>query len=191
LVCRQFDKLLTNQGTFLKACLGRVQRSQIYTNTILKREVKYPVSLYMDRQPQINPTMRMILVDWMADVRDEFALMPATMHLSIRLLDRLLHTVAVPRKELQLAGAACIMLASKVEESSHTPTVDELQYLCDNTYTHDQLRNMEQALLTKLNFGVLSPTGYNALEYFLHEFRSQFNEHAFFFANVCIRCIIG
>src|SRR5688572_28033644 len=92
------------QGTYLRHCEGRVERGALY-RWLVMRESKYLIRNYMHNQPQINATMRSILVDWMVDVREEFRLLPSSMYLSIRLLDRLLHTVSAPRKELQLAGA--------------------------------------------------------------------------------------
>lgn len=79
-----------------------------------KREQKYAVGDYMLTQPQINATMRGILVDWMADVNAEFEQADETLFLAVRLVDRLLAAVAVPRKELQLAGCVCVLVAAKV-----------------------------------------------------------------------------
>jgi hypothetical protein len=172
------------QGTYLAICIGRVTRGAAYRQ-YRDAEQKYAVSDYMHTQPQINATMRSILVDWMVDVREEFGLLESSMYLSIRLLDRLLHTVAVPRRELQLVGSACILVASKLEEV-RPPTVDDLQYLCDGTYTHDQIRQMEGALLDKLQFAMHCPTVWSALEFFYAEFNSpnQFDQTAIYFANV-------
>ncbi len=113
MLCRVDALWCAAKGGYLRACEERVQRAFIYRQ-YRSRELKYPVSNYMHTQPQINATMRSILVDWMVDVREEFGLLESSLFLSIRLLDRLLHTVPVPRKELQLAGSACILVAAYV-----------------------------------------------------------------------------
>ncbi len=77
---------------------------------------------------------------------------------------------------------------SKVEECK-PPTVDDLQYLCDGTYSHEQIRQMEHALLEKLQFAVLCPTLWSSLEFFLNEHKTLFDRTEYFFANVC-RCSV-
>jgi len=66
----------------------------------------------------LTPQMRMIVISWMVEVADEFALQPETLHLAVGLLDRFMSvTVAaaqgVPRTVLQMVATACIMVAAK------------------------------------------------------------------------------
>ncbi|PQP93049.1 hypothetical protein Pyn_14330 [Prunus yedoensis var. nudiflora] len=71
---------------------------------------------YMALQPEINPKMRSILVDWLIEVHHKFELMPETLYLTINLIDRFLSVKVVPRRELQLVGISSMLLASKYEE---------------------------------------------------------------------------
>lgn len=43
---------------------------------------------YMGHQPEINSKMRLILVDWMVEVADEYKLDPETLFLSVNFIDR-------------------------------------------------------------------------------------------------------
>ena len=70
----------------------------------------------MDSQPEINPSMRAILVDWLVDVHNKFELSPETFYLTINIIDRFLATKIVPRRELQLVGIGAMLIASKYEE---------------------------------------------------------------------------
>ncbi|GAB4816531.1 hypothetical protein N2152v2_003577 [Parachlorella kessleri] len=71
---------------------------------------------YIRCQPDINPKMRAILVDWLIDVSLKFKLAPETLYLATSYLDRFLQKRAVQRSSLQLVGIAALHIASKYEE---------------------------------------------------------------------------
>lgn len=70
----------------------------------------------MGSQPDINPKMRSILIDWLIEVHRKFELTPETLYLTINIVDRYLSVKTIPRKELQLVGISAMLLASKYEE---------------------------------------------------------------------------
>jgi cyclin B len=71
---------------------------------------------YMGSQPEINPKMRAILVDWLVEVAHKFELMPESFYLTIYIIDRFLSLQAVSRRELQLVGVSAMLIACKYEE---------------------------------------------------------------------------
>ena len=71
---------------------------------------------YIDSQPEINESMRAILVDWRIDVHRKFELSPETLYLTINIVDRFLAIKIVSRRELQLVGISAMLMASKYEE---------------------------------------------------------------------------
>lgn len=71
---------------------------------------------YMESQPEINESMRAILVDWLVDVHKKFDLSLETLYLTINIIDRFLAIKKVPRVELQLVGISAMLMASKYEE---------------------------------------------------------------------------
>lgn len=116
------------------------------------REMRHRVAPhFLQAQHEINCSMRGILVDWLVEVGEEYHLQQETLHLSINYIDRFLAHVPVTRSKLQLVGVGCMLVASKYEDLS-PPTVEDLVYISDNTYTRDEVLKMEGAVLLRLNF---------------------------------------
>jgi hypothetical protein len=76
-----------------------------------------PNHLYLHHtQQEVDAHKRLVLVDWLIEVVDEFLLSQESLYLAISLLDRFLSLHAVPRCQLQLLGVTCLWVASKYEE---------------------------------------------------------------------------
>ncbi|MGH0117042.1 UNVERIFIED_CONTAM: hypothetical protein FKN15_028154 [Acipenser sinensis] len=71
-----------------------------------------PKISYMKKQPDITNSMRLILVDWLVEVGEEYKLRSETLYLAVNYLDRFLSCMAVLRGKLQLVGTAAVLLAS-------------------------------------------------------------------------------
>lgn len=113
----------------------------------------------------LTPQMRMIVVSWMVEVCDEFALQPETLHLAVVLLDRFLSATVphgVPRDVLQMVAVACIMVAAKDLEVNH-PDVGQLTAIAANCFTAQDLLRMERVLLESIDFKITNQTGYSFL----------------------------
>ncbi|WKY02646.1 hypothetical protein Q1695_016146 [Nippostrongylus brasiliensis] len=122
------------------------------------REVKVrPKSNYMSRQDDINSEMRAILVDWLSDVVQEYKMHQETLHLAVSLVDRTLSRLRTNRERLQLIGTTAIMIASKYEEI-YPPELKEFVYITSDTYTSEQILQMERIVLNELRFDVGTPT---------------------------------
>lgn len=67
-------------------------------------------------QQEVDAHKRLVLVDWLIEVVDEFHMSQETLYLGISLLDRFLSLQAVPRCQLQLLGVTCLWVAAKYEE---------------------------------------------------------------------------
>jgi cyclin A len=110
--------------------------------------------------------MRTILVDWLAEVAEEFRLHVQTLHRAVGYVDRFLSSMAVIRGKLQLVGVTCLMLAAKYEEVS-APIVDDYVFITDNTYSRGQVLRMEHVILRVLAFDLGGCTAFSFLERFL------------------------
>lgn len=121
---------------------------------------------YMRKQPDITNCMRVILVDWLVEVCQEYKLCNETIFLAVNYMDRFLSCMSVLRGKLQLVGTAAIMLAAKYEEI-YPPEVDEFVYITDDTYTKKQLLRMEHLLLKVLSFDMTVPTTHQFLRQFI------------------------
>ncbi|KAG8136797.1 hypothetical protein E2320_005355, partial [Naja naja] len=127
-------------------------------NYLRDAEVRYrPRPCYMRKQPDITSGMRAILVDWLAEVGEEYKLQTETLYLAVNYLDRFLSCMSVLRGKLQLVGTAAILLAAKYEEI-YPPEVEEFVYITDDTYSKKQLLRMEHLLLKVLAFDLTVPT---------------------------------
>ncbi|KAK4377235.1 hypothetical protein RND71_003531 [Anisodus tanguticus] len=121
-------------------------------------ERRRPLSNYMEKvQNDVTSTMRMILVDWLVEVAEEYKLVSDTLYLAVTYVDRYLSSHVLARDRLQLLGVSCMLVASKYEEIS-PPHVEDFCYITDNTYTKEEVVNMERDLLNFLNFEISNPT---------------------------------
>ena len=116
-----------------------------------------PKAHYMSKQPDITPSMRTILVDWLVEVCEEYRLQNETLCLAVSYIDRFLSQMSVVRAKLQLVGTAAMFIAAKYEEI-YPPDVGEFVYITDDTYTKIQVLRMEQLILKVLSFDLSVPT---------------------------------
>jgi cyclin-A len=111
----------------------------------------------MRKQPDINYSMRTILVDWLVEVCEEYRLQGETLCLAVSYIDRFLSYMSVVRAKLQLVGTAAMFIAAKYEEI-YPPDVAEFVYITDDTYSKSQVLRMEQLILKVLSFDLSSPS---------------------------------
>ena len=110
---------------------------------------------------------RRIIVDWMCEVGEEFKLGPLTIHCSVRFLDRVLSSLDVAKNRLQLVAMACILIASKHEETEDvTPTLNELNECSNNAYSIDALKEMEVSVLRHLGWQLALITPIHFLQFY-------------------------
>jgi hypothetical protein len=106
-------------------------------------------------QKDINPSMRTILVDWLNDVCMEYKLVKETLYLAVNIVDRVLSEVAVSRGKLQLVGVTSLYISAKYFELV-TPNVDDYVYITDNSYSKEQIVDLELLILNTVRWN-LSP----------------------------------
>ena len=78
-----------------------------------------------------------------------------TLYISISLLDNILEKRDVDQDKLQLVGITALFLASKMEEY-HPANVKKLVHLTEDTYSVQDVFNMELVLLGVIDFQVTS-----------------------------------
>ncbi|XP_055534319.1 G2/mitotic-specific cyclin-A [Wyeomyia smithii] len=132
-------------------------QSDILTYLMEAEKRHRPKPAYMKKQPDINHSMRTILVDWLVEVSEEYRLQGETLCLAISYIDRFLSFMSVVRAKLQLVGTAAMFIAAKYEEI-YPPDVGEFVYITDDTYTKTQVLRMEQLILKVLGFDLSVPT---------------------------------
>lgn len=112
-----------------------------------------PCGNYMDRQIEVNKSMRHIMIDWMFEVSVEYKLSRDTLYMAVNLVDRFLSVYISPKSKLQLVGVTCLYIAAKYHELA-TPNIEDYVYITDHTYTGDQIIQLELYILVKLDWNL-------------------------------------
>jgi hypothetical protein len=152
-----------------------------------------PDTRYMDKQQNVDVQMRTILIDWLVEVVAEYNLTTQSLHLAVNYIDRFMSRRNVARETLQLLGVTALLVAAKFEEVS-PPSINDLVYITDNTYTKAQIIELEKLLLQTLNFQLGFPTSQTHAARLLrlvpfegsaHEF-SLFQALVHYFLDLCL-----
>ncbi|XP_043096437.1 cyclin-O [Puntigrus tetrazona] len=117
------------------------------------------------RQPQITAEARSKLVSWLIAVHRQLKLSFESCCLAVNIMDRFLITTSVAADCFQLLGVTSLLIATKQVEV-YSPLITQLLSLCCNSFTREQLCNLECLILLRLNFRLAAPTLAFFLEYF-------------------------
>jgi len=120
-------------------------------------EVRFALPCEYLASKKVTPRNRQTLLDWLVTVHKSFALLPETLHLTVRLLDSYLHRANIQNRILQLVGVTCLWIASKFEEI-YAPNVDDLLYVTENAFTLDELCACERTIVAAMHFQLNCPT---------------------------------
>ncbi|KAM8860756.1 G1/S-specific cyclin-D2a isoform 1-T2 [Synchiropus picturatus] len=124
-----------------------------------------PQYSYFKVQKDIQPFMRRMVATWMLEVCEEQQCEEEVFPLAMNYLDRFL-TVAVPTKKcnLQLLGAVCMFLASKLKETRPL-TAEKLCIYTDNSIRPQELLEWELVVLGKLKWNLAAVTPNDFIEH--------------------------
>ncbi|XP_059475401.1 G1/S-specific cyclin-E1 [Neocloeon triangulifer] len=119
-------------------------------------------SSIFESNPEVQPKMRSILLDWLIEVAEVYKLHRETYYLAQDYVDRVLFaSQGMPKNELQLLGITCLFVASKVEEI-YPPKVSEFAYVTDGACTEQSILDHEVYVLKALEWDLcpLTPAGW-------------------------------
>ncbi|XP_051980541.1 cyclin-O protein B-like [Xyrauchen texanus] len=122
----------------------------------------------LDHQPQITAEARSRLISWLIAVHRQLKLSFESCCLAVNIMDRFLISTSVAADCFQLLGVTSLLIATKQVEVC-SPRIKELLSLCCNSFSREQLCNLECLILLRLNFRLVAPT----LAFFLDYFTSR------------------
>ncbi|CAH2318945.1 G1 S-specific cyclin-D1 [Pelobates cultripes] len=142
-------------------------QDQVLIN-LLQAEHRYiPSATYFQCvQKEIRPYMRRMLTSWMLEVCEDQRCGEQVFTLAVNCLDRVLSLVSVEKRQLQLVGAVCLLVASKLRGSKPMTTETMCMY-ADYCFTDKELRMMELLVLNKLKWDMEAVIPHDFLAHFL------------------------
>lgn len=115
-----------------------------------------PQCSYFQRvQKDIQPYMRRMVAGWMHEVCEEEKSNEDVFPLAINYLDRFLAVMPTRKSYLQLLGAVCMFLASKLKDCRPL-SAEKLCMYTDNSITPRELLDWELVVLGKLKWNMAS-----------------------------------
>ena len=148
----------------------------------------YQCEYFMDHQPDINPKMRTILVNWLFEVAHTFKQPVSYVHRAIKYLDIFIEHQTILKKQLQLYGCAALSLVDRYYSGYPTEEEDWI-YMADHTFGKKELFEAEFKIFEILNYNVLQTTYFDIMRDLLkvHNASAQQLEHAEIIANFLLQ----
>ncbi|KAJ8291033.1 hypothetical protein GJAV_G00020650 [Gymnothorax javanicus] len=139
-------------------CLSWADSEDVWIK-MLNKELKYiHDKSFMERHPRLQPKMRAILLDWLLEVSEVYALHRETFYLAQDYFDRFMLTQEdISKTRLQLIGITSLFIASKIEEI-YPPKLHEFAYVTDGACDEDEILEMELIMLKALNWELCPET---------------------------------
>ncbi|XP_006633744.1 G1/S-specific cyclin-D2a isoform X1 [Lepisosteus oculatus] len=117
-------------------------------------------------QKDIQPFMRKMVATWMLEVCEEQKCEEEVFPLAMNYLDRFLAVVPTKKCNLQLLGAVCMFLASKLKETRPL-TAEKLCIYTDNSIKPQELLEWELVVLGKLKWNLAAVTPHDFIEHIM------------------------
>lgn len=141
-----------------------IQDNRVLQNMLALEDRYQPNPAYFKCvQTDIKRYMRKMVAQWMLEVCDEQRCEEEVFPLSMNYLDRFLSVCDIPRTRLQLLGAACMFIASKLKETNPI-SAEKLVIYTDHSISLSVLMDMESVVLSKLKWDLSAVTPHDFLE---------------------------
>ena len=114
---------------------------------------------YLAFQLHLTALHRTAIIEWLLHVHTSWKLVPESFFGSVNLFDRFMARFPhVKVKKLQLVGICCLLIAAKYEEADLDQSPGSMMYICDYSYTIDEILQTEVLILNTVNFDLFRPS---------------------------------
>ncbi|XP_045478690.1 G1/S-specific cyclin-D3-like [Harmonia axyridis] len=124
---------------------------------------------FLEVQTEIQPFMRQVVTTWMHEVCEEQMCEDQVFPLAVNCMDRFLCLCPIKRNQLQLLGAVCLLIASKLR-STNSFSMEILCAYTDYSVSHSAMVAWELLVLSKLKWNVASITGFDYIDQIVEMF---------------------
>ena len=125
-----------------------------------------------DLQAEVNGELREILVDWLVRAHGSLLLSPASLFLTVRILDMFADCATIKRNQILLVGLSALFIASKYEDNASLKA-DNLAALTKYSFNETQIILMEKTILEKIFQSISLPTPWTFLVIHFQHFPCQ------------------
>lgn len=187
------DLLCIEPDSIKRAFEDRVllQDDRVLHNLLATEERYLPSPSYFKCvQKDIKPFMRKIVAVWMLEVCEEQKCEEEVFPLAMNYLDRFLSVAPIQKSQVQLLGAVCMFVASKLKETIPL-TAEKLIIYTDNSIALEDLMDWELLLLKVLKWDISAIIPHDFLEQILsrlpvdRESARSIKQHAQTFIALC------
>ncbi|KAM4721371.1 G1/S-specific cyclin-E1 [Rhinophrynus dorsalis] len=127
-------------------------QADVWRNMVKKEQTYLRDKCYFQKHPQLQPSMRSILLDWLMEVCEVYKLHRETFYLAQDFFDRFMTTQQeVVKSRLQLIGITSLFIAAKLEEI-YPPKLHQFAFITDGACTEDEITSMELVIMKALDW---------------------------------------
>jgi hypothetical protein len=126
-----------------------------FVSNLIEKEKEYTLEPnFLLQHPNFKSEFRVMLLDWLMELCEEFAFKRDTFHYAVNYIDRYLSCcMEVEKDDLQLIGVVCLCIAAKFEvnlnliQEVQIPRSEEYVIATDNSYTLENFIQTEKIVL--------------------------------------------
>ena len=144
---------------------------------------------YFIFQNEINNKMRIILINWLAEVHTKLNFKEETFYTTIYIIDAYLSRKFIKRTNFQLLGVTALYIATKLNEI-YIRRIKDYVFITDNAYREEELVIMESDICKTLNFNFLIPTSLSFYEIISKKFGLDKDIHKYNFGKFLIQSFL-
>ncbi|CDS43334.1 cyclin A3 4 [Echinococcus multilocularis] len=106
---------------------------------------------------ELTPSMRATLFNWLIRVQEYYKFPSEALHVATTLVDRFTWRRMTRPEKYQLVGVAAVVLGVKLTTRKPSPSLEDLCYLTENTYSTEEVQYKEEKMLKTFGYNLIYP----------------------------------